>query len=284
MDVFKCTDIQCQALRNALEVLDHKGVKVASVVKTIKRVKSRDAPCPTPDYIRKIRDGGMEHPDHVGMQNLWDIVFEQYKDLLRDDGNQIKQVGGDASIPDYFVVPPGKTNSIKEHVCGNFNLYCYSELFNASPYLPCAIVAARLTIDDGGHGVITVYESHKYDGHLGMMKYASEDASGICFQRGNTIYFILKTGVRKTPKFYVFPKLIYNSDTKKIQNMTGYFLKGSANGPYFHSPAYAVRAGNEPFECNILHPDAVDANIVDELNSCIKVHHARRRNNKANRS
>lgn len=283
MEIFKCTDVQCHELQRALEVLDLRGVKIATIVNKIRRVKSRDAPCPTNDYIRKIRNGGIDHPDHLGMQNLWDIVFDYFKDELMDDVTPIKRVSTDISITDFFGIPPGKTDSIKGHVCGIFTAYCYSELFNASKKLPCAIVVGRFDIDSGGRGLITVVERQKYDGSLGKENYASETSTGICFQRGHTIYFILKTGVRTTPKFYVFSKLLYNSDTKNIQSMTGYLLKGSADGIYFHSPVYAVRAGKEPPVCNILHPNAVDASIIEALNNELKVNHARYKKPKGNR-
>jgi hypothetical protein len=284
MDVFKCTKEQCDALKAALLVLESKGIKAATITKTIMRVKAISPPRPTSDYIRKIMAGNISSPNCDGMQNLWDVVFDYYKDDLKRDVTPVEHANLELSVSDYFGIPSGKTDSIKEHICGKFNLYCYSEIFNASHKLPCAIVVGRLTISSGATGVIKVIENQKYDGRLGKEDNASENSSGICFQRGHTIYFIFKTGVRRTPKFYVFSKLLYNSDTENIQSMSGYLLKGSADGNYFHSPVYAVRAGAEPFACNILHPDAIDDKIIDALNSDLKVNHARRRINKANRS
>ena len=253
---FMGTKEQYERLRGALTKLTGDGVRPVTIL-ALAKVR-----CDRGVINKFCKPDGTDRISFNIAAALWTYPAAKQPDLLGLTAAPVQPLFH--ALVKYYDVHKHRTGPRMSYIEGLYQFYQYSEEFNNhSPALQCAVVVGEFRVGSQD-GAITIDEMQSYDGHLGKIP-MTEISTGYCFPKGHEFFFLMKTAERETPKFYVFYYAHIDGTPPKVQVMKGYMLKGSYDGPYFHSPVYVLRANSDPVACNILRPDEVPPHILTEL-------------------
>jgi hypothetical protein len=229
--------------------------------------------------LDKLRRGVVKRPrEFEKAVALWNVLFSGKYGLPAADASETGASAEGEAAPSaheyfhasvkFFDVHQHRQTRAKKSLLGRFMFYHFSEYFHKfSASIPRAVVVGQWDIDLSD-GAFCIEEKQDYDGKLG--KQTMRDVyTGCCLPKGRNICFMLRQGLKETPKFYMLEAEFDDPVTHETKVLSGHMLKGSENRKYFHSPVYAVRvAADKDVECNILRcEDVKPPGVMHELDA-----------------